>query len=133
MLVCGMLDPGPADVGADRGLIADAVHALFDCAQICTACAGSCLGQEQLALLRTCIRTALDCADLCEATARALSRRLGYDADLTRAQLRACIEICFRCAEECERHASEHEHCRVCAEDCRRCAASCLALLTAFG
>jgi hypothetical protein len=82
--------------------------------------------------LAKCIRTNLDCADLCEATGRILSRHTGYDANITRAALQACLAACKACADECDRHARMHDHCRVCAEACRRCEQACQQLLTAL-
>jgi hypothetical protein len=79
--------------------------------------------------LRKCVRTNLDCADVCDATARVLSRHTGYDANISRALLEACIAACRACGDECEQHASMHEHCRVCAEACRACEAACRELL----
>jgi hypothetical protein len=124
-----MLHPFPADQGNDRALIADAVRTLFDCAQACTACAGSCLSEEHITFLRKAIRTSLDCAELCEVTARILSQRDAYDTDLTRAQLRACVELCLRSAEECDRRGRGP----LCVEACHRCAESCWALLVELG
>jgi CHAD domain-containing protein len=124
-----MIDTYPAEINTDRALIADAVEALIDCAQACTACADACLSEEQIDQLRKCIRSDLDCADICETTARVLSRHTGYDANVTRAQLQACIQVCNSCGDECERHVERHEHCRICAQACRRCAEACQALL----
>ncbi|WP_229811992.1 four-helix bundle copper-binding protein [Streptosporangium pseudovulgare] len=127
-----MIDTYPADINLDRGLIAEAVTALIDCAQACTACADACLSEQQVDQLRKCIRTDLDCADICATTARVLSRHTGYDANITRAQLQACIQACTSCKQECEHHADMHEHCRICAEACRGCAQACQRLLEAI-
>ncbi len=70
--------------------------------------------------LTKCIRTNLDCADICVTTGNILSRHTGYDANVTRALLEACVTTCKACADECERHAGMHEHCRICAEAYRR-------------
>ena len=67
------------------------------------------------------------------ATARILSRHTGYDANITRAHLEACIAACRACGDECEQHAGMHEHCRICAEACRECEAACRELLAAIG
>jgi hypothetical protein len=133
MPVREMIDTYPAEINLDRGLIADTVQALVECAETCTACADACLSEQDIVRLRKCVRTDLDCADICEATARVLSRHTGYDANITRAQLQACIQACTSCAEECERHADLHEHCRLCAQACRNCASACQRLLDAIG
>jgi hypothetical protein len=129
MPVREMIDAYPAEINLDRGMIADAVQATIECAQTCTACADACLSEDQLEQLRKCIRSDLDCADICDTTARVLSRHTGYDANITRAQLQACIQACHSCGEECEAHAGKHEHCRICAQTCRRCAEVCQSLL----
>ncbi|MEV0727220.1 four-helix bundle copper-binding protein [Polymorphospora sp. NPDC050346] len=115
--------------GLDRALLNTAVDASVACAQACTACADACLSEEQVAALTVCIRINLDCADLCETTSRVLSRHTGYDRNVTRAMLVACVAACRSCAEECDRHAAMHEHCRVCAEACRHCERACQELL----
>ncbi len=84
-------------------------------------------------MLRKCVRTNQDCADICETTARVLSRHTGYDANITRSVVQACMAACRSCADECDRHASEHEHCRVCADACRRCEQACGELLSGLG
>lgn len=132
MPVREMIKTYPAEINLDRERLADAVLALVDCAQACTACADACLSEENVAELRKCVRTNLDCADICAATARVLSRHTGYDANITRAQLQACVQACSSCADECGRHAGMHEHCRVCAERCRTCEQVCRNLLDAM-
>ncbi|MVA75057.1 four-helix bundle copper-binding protein [Auraticoccus sp. F435] len=125
-----MLETYPKDLGGvDREKLAACIAACFKCAQACTACADACLAEDMVAELTTCIRTDLDCADICQTTGRALSRRTGYDAAVTRAFLEACATACKACGDECESHAGMHEHCRACAEACRRCEQACRELL----
>jgi hypothetical protein len=134
MTVTGeMLDTYPGEPGADRALLVACIDACSDCAGSCTQCADACLAEESVQHLTTCIRLNLDCADVCTATGRVVSRRTGYDAEVTGAVLRACIEACGKCAAECEIHAAHGmEHCRVCAADCRRCEQACKELLAAI-
>lgn len=129
MQTTAMMAAHPAPTDLDRRLLARAVDVAVECAQACTSCADACLSEEMVADLRTCIRTNLDCADICATTARVLSRHTGYDANVTRAQLEACIAACRSCGDECEQHAGMHEHCRVCAEACRACETACQELL----
>jgi hypothetical protein len=129
MKITEMLETTPATVDLDRELLARVVETLVTCAQACTACADACLSEEMVAELRRCIRLDLDCADSCGTTVRILSRHTGYDANVTRAHLQACIAACRACAEECEQHAGMHEHCRICAETCRACEEACRELL----
>jgi hypothetical protein len=109
------------------------IDACYDCAESCTQCADDCLGEESVQELTTCIRLNLDCADICATTGRVVGRRTGYDAEVTSAVLRACIEACRSCADECDIHAAHGmEHCGVCAEECRRCEQACQELLAAI-
>jgi hypothetical protein len=129
-----MLDTYPADLGAvDRAALARCIEACYACAQACTACADACLSEQQVADLVSCVRSNLSCADVCYATGQVLSRRAGYDANVTRAVLDACTTACRSCGDECERHAGMREHCRVCAEACRRCEQACRDLLGSLG
>lgn len=132
--VTSMLEAYPKDLGGiDQSKLADCIAACFECAQTCTACADACLAEDMVADLTTCIRTNLDCADICVTTGNVLSRRTGYNADVTRSVLETCQKVCQTCAEECEKHAEMHDHCRVCAEACRRCEQACADLLTSLG
>jgi hypothetical protein len=128
-----MIESYPKEINNDRRLLADCIDACADCAQACTACADACLSENMVAELVKCIRSDLDCADVCTTTERVLSRHTGYDANITRAVLEACVQTCRSCADECERHAGMHEHCRICAEACRRCQEACEAILSAIG
>ena len=128
-----MLDAYPRDVNVDRALLVRCIEACSDCTESCTQCADDCLGEEIVQELTTCIRLNLDCADICATTGRVVSRRTGYDAEVTSAMLRACIQACGSCADECEIHAAHGmEHCRVCAAECRGCEQACQELLAAI-
>jgi hypothetical protein len=127
-----MLDTYPREVSLDRGLLVSCIEACSDCAESCTQCADACLAEDDVQHLTTCIRLNLDCADICTATGRVVSRQTAYDADVTSAVLRACIEACRKCGDECEIHAAHGmEHCRVCAAECRRCEQAWQELLAA--
>ena len=130
-----MLRAYPAEINLDLAQLADVIDTVLSCSQTCTACADACLSEdaEMLPRLVTCIRTDLDCADICATTARVLSRHTGYDANITRAQLQACITACKTCGDECAAHADMHDHCRICADACRACEQACARLLTAIG
>jgi hypothetical protein len=129
-----MLETYPKGLGGvDRDALREAIESCFDCAQACTACADACLSEDAVADLTKCIRTNLDCADVCDTTGRVLSRHTGYDANVTRAVLEACVAAVKACGDECSQHAEMHEHCRICAEACRRCEQACRDLLTSLG
>jgi hypothetical protein len=129
-----MLETYPTDLNVDIDILVRCIEACRECGQTCTQCADACLGEpDRPQDLARCIRLNLDCADVCMVTARMLSRRTGYDADLGRAMLEACAVACRVCGDECEHHA-EHgmAHCRICAESCRACEEACRALLSAI-
>lgn len=109
---------------------ANALEALSNCGQICTACADACLAEESdLPKLRRCISANLDCAEVCATTARLIIRQTEAPNDLVQAQLHACVLACQICADECDEHAKMHDHCRVCAETCKHCQERCNFLL----
>jgi hypothetical protein len=113
----------------DRDLLARCIDECLACLQSCIACADADLAEGEVAEMRRCIRLCLDCADVCDATLRLLCRQTEFVAEIARAQVASCWEICALCARECERHAEHHEHCRLCGEDCRRCEEACSAVL----
>ncbi len=127
-----MIDSYPGTVNVDGGLLSRAIEEALSCFQTCTACADACLSEDMVAELTKCIRTDLDCATVCLATVQVLSRHTGYDANITRSQLQACIAACKSCGDECARHAGMHEHCRICADACRACGQACQELLGAM-
>jgi hypothetical protein len=129
-----MLRTYPADLGGvDREAMARCIEECIACGQACIAYADACLSEGMVGELAKCIRTDMDCADICNATASILSRHTGYDANITRAVLRACATVCKACGDECDSHADMHGHCRVCAEACRRCEQACNDLLASLG
>ena len=127
-----MLDTYPRSFNVDDGLLARTIEAIVECANTCTQCADACLSEQDVAAMVKCIRLNLDCADVCTATSRVVSRQTEYDANVTRAQLEACIAACKSCGDECEGHAEHMAHCRICAESCRRCEQACRDLLAAM-
>lgn len=112
--------------------LAAALSELAECTQICLACADACLGEDQPAPLRRCIRLTLLCAAVCHATTQVLHRQADLSGALVHDQLRACVSACRECAEECRRHAEKHEHCRICATSCQQCQGQCNQLLGAL-
>ena len=124
-----MLEDYPGTVHLDRKLLIRAIDEALVCFQTCTACADACLGEDTVLHLTTCVRACLDCATICAATVEVLSRQTGYDADLTRGQLQACIAACKAAGDECEHLAQMHRHCGICAAVCRSCEQACRALL----
>ena len=128
-----MLDRYPGAAVLDKQLLTRCIETCLECGQACTACADADLGEQMVADLVKCARLNLDCADMCQTTARVLTRQTGYDRDLTRAVVQACVQACEVSGDECDRHAQMHEHCRVCAEVCHRCQQVCEEMLAAIG
>ena len=128
-----MLDQYPAEIGVDKGLLVAAIDAALGCFQTCTACADACLSEQDVASMTRCIRDDLDCADVCATTVKVLSRHTGYDANLTAAQLEACVQACRTCGDSCAEHAEHMAHCATCADSCRACERACQELLDAIG
>ena len=121
-----MLQTHPRPIPSEsQAQVTSCIEACFECVATCTACANACLFEPHVNELLTCIRLNNDCADVCSATGRIIARQAGYDADLVKSQLQACITACTVCARECGQHAAMHDHCRVCADACRQCAAAC--------
>ena len=127
-----MLAAFPGQIALDPSRLGEALDALAACTQACTACADACLSERTVAELTRCVRLDLDCADICATTARVLTRQTGFDKEIARTMLEACVVACRACGDECARHASAHEHCRICAEVCRSCETACRAVLTSM-
>jgi uncharacterized membrane protein len=129
--IAAMLNAYPAELGRfDDDAFVRCIEECLNCAQACTACADACLAESERADLARCISATLNCADVCEATMRVVSRHTGYDREVVRALLAACVETCRACYDECRKHALEHEHCRICADACHRCVQACQELLS---
>ena len=132
MHVRDMLRAHPRPLDVDLEVLARTIESLDDCATTCGLCAAACLAEKDVEPLATCVRRDLDCAALCRATAGLLSGAAGYDNDVVRPALEACMAACRGCADECDGHAEHMEHCRVCAEACRACEQACSDLLAAM-
>ena len=115
----------PIRASSSTATIPDCIAACIECSQACVACADACLAEDEVMLLRRCIRLDYDCADICAITARILSRLFEDDTHVVRAQLEACALSCATCGTECHLHAAHHEHCRLCADACLRCEEAC--------
>src|SRR5690606_13138822 len=111
-----ILKTHPRGTSVEMQALARCIEACHKCELSCTACADACLAEDDVAMLRRCIRLNLDCADACMASARMLARMTETDWDIVGPQIDVMRTACRLCAQECEQHAEEHEHCRICAE-----------------
>ncbi|MEV0153842.1 hypothetical protein AB0H57_08895 [Micromonospora sp. NPDC050686] len=89
-------------------------------------------GGDGLRYAEVSMAWAPDCADIYATTAGVLSRHTGYDANISRTLLEACVTACTSCGDECAGHADKHEHCQICAEACRARERACRDLLAAI-
>lgn len=122
----------PVADGMTKTTLLATIESLRECAQLCTMCADSSLGADDVAALKDCVRLALDCADMCSAVAGTLARRTAADPNYARSAVELCRLSCSLCAQECEKHPGL-DACRVCAEACRRAEKVCTELLTDRG
>src|SRR3546814_14863233 len=102
-----MLETHPLDITLDKTKLQACIDACLECAQTCTSCADACLSEEMVADLRACISTNLDCADVCDATAKVISRRTAWNADVPRSVPQACATPCKACRSEKRRVGKE--------------------------
>jgi hypothetical protein len=95
------------------------IEEILKCSAECDYCATACLDEQDIDMLKDCIKINLMCAEVCRATAIAISRGSEHAGHL----LKECIEICEQCSDECGKH--EHGHCKECSRTCENCAESC--------
>lgn len=102
----------------------DLTSKLSACQAACNYCYDACLKEDDIDMMRRCIRTDRDCADICGMALSFVQR----DSELLNEVLELCATACDTCAEECEKH-DHHEHCVECAKACRECAEACRAYI----
>jgi hypothetical protein len=96
------------------------IKALNRCAEVCDACAKSCLDEKQFVRMQHCILQTAACRYVC----LYISDRLKVDPDDAAGYLIFGQKVCDACAHECSKYP--HPHCVRCAQECARCAAICL-------
>lgn len=99
--------------------MADWIYACNACAVACNFCAASCLAEDNVKAMATCIALDIDCAAMCQLAAAAMSRQSTNAA----ANCGLCATLCAACATECVKHSMEH--CQRCADACRSCVREC--------
>lgn len=100
------------------------IAACYACADACDHCATSCLQEDYVEAMATCIHLDRFCAEICRMAASFMAKTSGVGHEGYVNQLcELCAQICDDCAEACEKH--EAEHCKACAAACRTCAAEC--------
>ncbi|WP_368503348.1 four-helix bundle copper-binding protein [Alkalihalophilus sp. As8PL] len=95
------------------------ISLLHGCMTACNHCYDACLKEEDMDMMRDCIRLDRECADICGYFEQALGRGTPYVKELAS----LCAKICEDCGNECKKH--DHDHCQNCAEACFKCAEEC--------
>ena len=128
-----MLDSLTIESSVDLGKLATAVEALLDTERTSTACAGAMVGERDSSALVNAIRADLDTVDVVHAARSVLTRFVGANVSVVRAELNAAITACERSNAECGRHADHHGHCQMCASATSTCITACRDLLGELG
>jgi len=110
-----VLDSLDLKSSVDLDKLATAVEALLEVERTTTACAGAMIGEDDSSAMVDAIRADLDTVDVVHAARSILTRFVGANVDVVRAELNAAIAACERSNAECARHAEHHGHCRLCA------------------
>jgi len=97
------------------------VQTLAECIAACNYCADACLDEENVSMMKECIRTDRACAAVCTTVHQLVVSGYTNISDL----IQVCIRLCRECEQECAKHADMHDHCRRCMEACRKCADAC--------
>ena len=92
---------------------------LHECMTACNHCYNACLQEEDINMMKDCIRLDRECADFCAYLAQSISRGTPFTSELAN----VCVEICEACGKECQKHS--HDHCQQCAKACFDCASAC--------
>lgn len=102
---------------------AELLRKLAECIYACNTCLDACLDEQNVQMMKECIRLDKMCATVCGCTLSNL-----YEGnDMLAALLDLCREACEQCGEECSRH--EEDHCQKCAAACGQCADACASYL----
>jgi hypothetical protein len=117
----------------DLGKLATAIEALLNTERVSTACAGAMVGVGDSTAMVEAIRADLDTVDVVHAARSVLTRFVGSNVAVARAELTAAIAACERSNMECGRHAHHHGHCRLCASATEACITACRDLLDTLG
>ncbi len=70
----------------------------------CTSCATECINEDQMEMMRECIKRCLECADICHLCAQTEQRKSPFMQEICA----MCAKVCEYCAEECSKHQAAH-------------------------
>lgn len=74
------------------------IEACYLCATACDNCAASCLDEENLEMMRECIKLDMQCANICRLAAQFMTLNSGSAQDLCR----LCADVCQKCVTSVE-------------------------------
>lgn len=95
------------------------IDKLAVCQAMCNHCFNACLNEEDVKMMKDCIKLDKDCAEICSLAISSVASQSSFAKDV----LQLCAAVCDRCAEECGKH--DNSHCRDCAKACKECAEAC--------
>ncbi|SHF78302.1 protein of unknown function [Salegentibacter echinorum] len=99
------------------------ISALGNCINHCNYCGDACLDEDNVKMMKDCIRLDKVCAEVCSS----LSQILATSYSDVNALVEYCKKVCQECADECGKH--DHQHCKDCAQACKECVEACEAYL----
>ncbi|WP_024372305.1 four-helix bundle copper-binding protein [Exiguobacterium sp. ZOR0005] len=109
----------------ERDSIEETISAIIDCMRASNHCFSKSLQEEDVLMVKECIRLTRECADVCTLALNALET----DSAFAKPIGALCAQVCDTCAVECGRHLMDH--CQQCADACLRCAEACRNLAAA--
>jgi len=68
---------------------AECIEACYKCAAACDYCAASCLKEEQMDMMRECIRLDMQCANIC----RLAAQFMAFESEFAKSLCQVCAEI----------------------------------------
>lgn len=92
---------------------------LAECVLACNYCFNKCLDEDDVKMMKECIKLDKECASICQFTLGMLYK----NAHFMKAALDLCEKACEACGDECRKH--NYDHCQQCAKACDECAKAC--------
>jgi len=92
---------------------------LGECQAACNYCFDMCLQEEDVKMMRKCIKLDKECSEICSVTLSMLASNSPFAKKI----VKLCASICIKCADECKKH--NNQHCKDCAKACQKCADAC--------
>ncbi|PTX41720.1 uncharacterized protein DUF326 [Christiangramia gaetbulicola] len=99
------------------------ISALGNCINHCNYCADACLEEDNVKMMKDCIRLDRVCAEVCST----LNQVLATDYKDVKGLVEYCKKVCQACVDECGKH--DTQHCKDCAKACKECVTACESFL----